>query len=327
MKNERKLLRILAIIVIAFLVLMTVVAVAKKIEKAETEKTSKYKKYMIDTIRILNEYSKKQNENFNIIANGGYNIYNPEKTDTTFCTNFLKDVDGVLIEDIWYGWDVEKNKSTPKSERKQMKSAFKFAKKNEVPRFNIEYCDGKKAKKAKENSKKLGTVVYTTSSTDLNKIPTNKGNKKDIKTLKDVKNFMIVLDPEKYKTKKEYLKALKDTNYDMIMLDAYYNDKILTKKEVDSLRKKKNGHKRLVCTYISIGEAEQYRYYFKKKWKKNPPDWMAKENPKWKGNYKVKYWDPEWRDILKGYLDKIIGAGFDGAYFDVIDAFEYFMEK
>ena len=46
---------------------------------------------------------------------------------------------------------------------------------------------------------------------------------------------------------------------------------------------------------------------------------------------KVRYWQKEWHDILLGssgaYLDKILAAGFDGSFLDVIDAYEYFQNK
>jgi cysteinyl-tRNA synthetase len=55
---------------------------------------------------------------------------------------------------------------------------------------------------------------------------------------------------------------------------------------------------------------------------------MKMENRQWKGNYKGDYWDPDWQAIILGgenaYLDKILAAGFDGVYLDIIDAFEYF---
>ncbi|NOX86519.1 MAG: hypothetical protein GXO86_11260, partial [Chlorobi bacterium] len=82
-----------------------------------------------------------------------------------------------------------------------------------------------------------------------------------------------------------------------------------------------------VC-YMSIGEAEDYRYYWQPDWKPGNPSWLDKENPDWEGNYKVKYWDKGWQGIIFGndgsYLKKILDAGFDGVYLDIIDAFEYF---
>lgn len=56
---------------------------------------------------------------------------------------------------------------------------------------------------------------------------------------------------------------------------------------------KANGGKHLILAYMSIGEAEDYRYYWKDEWKDHPPGWMAGENPDWPGNYKVKYWEAE----------------------------------
>ena len=104
------------------------------------------------------------------------------------------------------------------------------------------------------------------------------------------------------------------------------------------LKTKKKGSSRLVIAYMSIGEAETYRYYWHKSWDNNgdgradpgAPDWLTEENPDWEGNYKVHYWDPGWQSIIFGndnsYLKSIIDRGFDGVYLDIIDAFGYFEE-
>lgn len=78
--------------------------------------------------------------------------------------------------------------------------------------------------------------------------------------------------------------------------------------------------------YFSIGEAEDYRFYFDPKWKTaaGKPAWLGRENPDWPGNYKVRYWDPAWRDgVLAPYLERIVAQGHDGLYLDIVDAFEY----
>ncbi|MFH1742629.1 MAG: MJ1477/TM1410 family putative glycoside hydrolase [bacterium] len=87
--------------------------------------------------------------------------------------------------------------------------------------------------------------------------------------------------------------------------------------------------------YFSIGEAESYRFYWQSSWTDNPPSWMGPENPEWEGNYKVRYWDSGWKQILfgtqsgtgKSYLDRIIDQGFDGVYLDIVDAFEYWSDE
>ena len=86
----------------------------------------------------------------------------------------------------------------------------------------------------------------------------------------------------------------------------------------------------MIISYMSIGEAEDYRFYWQSDWEVGNPVWLDAENPNWKGNYKVRYWDKNWQAIIYGsdgaYLDKIISKGFDGVYLDIIDAFEYFEE-
>jgi len=85
--------------------------------------------------------------------------------------------------------------------------------------------------------------------------------------------------------------------------------------------------------YLSIGEAENYRFYWQPDWvgrnnsnefSASAPAWLGHTNPDWRGNYKVRYWDPDWRDtVLRPYLDRITRQGFAGVYLDIIDAFEY----
>ncbi len=75
--------------------------------------------------------------------------------------------------------------------------------------------------------------------------------------------------------------------------------------------------------YISIGEAEDYRFYWQEGWRQNPPSWLGEENPEWEGNYAVKYWNEGWKDIILSYLDKIMEQGFSGVYLDKVDEFEY----
>ena len=87
----------------------------------------------------------------------------------------------------------------------------------------------------------------------------------------------------------------------------------------------------LVIAYMSIGEAKDYRYYWENEWKTGTPEWLDSVNPDWAGNFKVRYWDPDWQSVVFGnedaYLDRILAAGFDGVYLDIIDAYEYFAER
>lgn len=123
--------------------------------------------------------------------------------------------------------------------------------------------------------------------------------------------------------------AMAATDYDLIVID-YSRDgtagRVFSASDIAALKIKPDGSRRIVLSYFSIGEAEDYRFYWQQSWHALPPDWLLAENPDWKGNYDVRYWDPQWRSILLGspasYLDSIISAGFDGVYLDRVDAFE-----
>ena len=95
--------------------------------------------------------------------------------------------------------------------------------------------------------------------------------------------------------------------------------------ELSRLKTKPDGSRRIVLAYLSIGEAEDYRYYWKPGWQAARPSWLGSENKNWPGNFLVKYWMPEWQRIIlqkeTGYLAKIISRGFDGVYLDRIDAY------
>ena len=112
-------------------------------------------------------------------------------------------------------------------------------------------------------------------------------------------------------------------------MDLFFGEGIeFTSAEINQLKNKANGGKRLVISYMSIGEAEDYRYYWQAGWEPDNPAFLDAENPHWEGNYKVRYWEKEWKDIIFGnessYLKKILDADFDGIYLDIIEAFEYF---
>ncbi|NVJ97469.1 MAG: endo alpha-1,4 polygalactosaminidase [Alphaproteobacteria bacterium] len=85
---------------------------------------------------------------------------------------------------------------------------------------------------------------------------------------------------------------------------------------------------KIIVSYLSIGEAEDYRFYW------DDPDFVAirdqiidNENSEWEGNFKVKYWLDEWQQVIFQYVDRIIDADFNGVYLDIIDAFEYWEEE
>jgi cysteinyl-tRNA synthetase, unknown class len=132
-----------------------------------------------------------------------------------------------------------------------------------------------------------------------------------------------------YQLQKVKINDVANSPFDMMVVD-YSKDgsheAAFTPEEIARMRAKPDGSTRLVISYMSIGEAEDYRYYWNPEWAKTKPDWLLDENPEWKGNYPVCFWDTEWQGVFYGnpdaYMDRIIDAGFDGVYLDKCDVFE-----
>ena len=82
-----------------------------------------------------------------------------------------------------------------------------------------------------------------------------------------------------------------------------------------------------LLAYLSIGEAEDYRSYWTDDWNINPPSFLDKENPDWEGNYKVRYWDEDWQNIIFSRANELASQGYDGIYMDIVDAYYYFEEQ
>lgn len=117
----------------------------------------------------------------------------------------------------------------------------------------------------------------------------------------------------------------------------------LSAADVELLRQRPDGRPRIVLAYLSIGEAEAYRSYWRRHWRVSPPAWLGPENKDWKGNFAVRYWEPDWQRLILDpapslvtrvlsywlpgyspapYLDRIVAAGFDGVFLDKVDGYE-----
>ena len=125
------------------------------------------------------------------------------------------------------------------------------------------------------------------------------------------------------------LRAIGETAYDLVIMDYSSNrgeDGELSQDQILALKRSPGGPKTILA-YMSIGEAEDYRFYWRSEQGDSEPSWLEAENPDWPGNYKVRYWDKVWQSIVFQYTDRILASGFDGVYLDILDAYEYFADQ
>lgn len=309
--------------------------------KKESEKDDlsniNFRQEMRDFVMEIGDYSRNYNTDFIIIPQNGQELStNTGDADGTPQTDYLQSIDATGREDLFYGYTGD-NEATPQSENEYLLGLCNVCEQNGVEVLTTDYCSSHdKMDNSYIQNQNQGFISFAADDRNLRDIPDYptqvfNENNNDITNMSEAKNFLYLINSEYFSTKQDFINAISQTNYDMIIMDLYHNEETYTNTEIEQLKTKQNGGKRLVICYMSIGEAEDYRFYWQSDWSNNKPDWLESENPNWPGNYKVRYWEQEWKNIIYGnensFLKKIVNAGFDGVYLDIIDAFDYFEQE
>ena len=307
----------------------------ERIENVSPDKRD-YRQDMRNFVENIVDYAKSINSNFIIVPQNGQELITDNgKENGNLETAYLDAIDGAGREELFYGFNTD-NVPTSDSNRNYMIGFLDLLESNGIEVLVTDYCwDTAFIDSSYKKNASRGYISFAADHRELDDIPVNPPtpynvNAGDIITLSDAKNFLYIINTSSFPDKESFLNKLKTTNYDLLIIDLFFGNSALTPTEIASLKQKSGGGKRVVISYLSIGEAEDYRYYWNPEWTTNPPSWLAGENPDWPGNYKVRYWEKDWQDIIYGnsnsYMKKILDAGFDGVYLDIIDAFEYFEE-
>ena len=293
------------------------------------------KQLMRDFVIDIGDYAHSLNPDFILIPqNGGELLTANGESDGDPAWDYLGAIQGVGREDLFYGY-VNDNQPTPQYETEYMLDFLEVAQANGKTVLVTDYCWLQSyINDSYQQNAAHGFISFAANQRELDNIPPYpvepyNVNSDTITDLTQAKNFLYLLNPSSYPDKTAYLNALMATDYDILIIDLFFEgDSALSAAEVAGLKVKTNGGSRLVIAYMSIGEAEDYRWYWQNDWEVGSPEWIVAYNPYWGGNYKVEYWNPEWQSIIFGndesYTKKLIDAGFDGAYLDIVDAFEYF---
>jgi len=286
----------------------------------------------------ISTYAKSQSPSFQIVGNGAAGLLEVTKSQPEESTQQLVDaLDGFLTESFFYFDDDGKMEPQDPDMLEYLEAMMEKPQTAGKAVWTLDYLeDGDTIAMDQALGRARGYVSMTAETTALDTIPrdTLEGitdeNRDDIMTIRDARNFLVLLNPGNFEDREDYIDTLSATPYDVLVLDLYYDDQPLSADEVARLQQKPQGGRRLVLAYMSVGEAADYRPYWQESWNdsSNRPKWIAKPNHDWPGSYRVRYWSDDWRHILYGsensYLDTILASGFDGAFLDVMDAWQTF---
>ena len=304
----------------------------------DLEETKNYREEMRNFVIEISNYAESIKPDFIIIPQNGHELLTINSEDTgNIAVEYMSAIDGIGREDLFYGYD-EDNVLTPTNAKNEMILFMDIAEGNNVEVLVTDYCSTPPfMDDSYSKSEERHYISFAANDRELKNIPSypekpNNVNDSNITKLSEAKNFLYIINPDGFTDKTSFFNTIKQTNYDLIIMDLYdINSDKLSSADIISLKTKANGGSRLVIAYMSIGEAENYRFYWNESWESNSPEWLAEENKNWEGNYKVRYWQEEWQEIIydtqESYLKKILDAGFDGVYLDIIDAYEYFEDN
>jgi cysteinyl-tRNA synthetase len=296
-----------------------------------------YREEMRDFVGDISNYAKSSDPEFLIIPQNGQELLTRSgDPDGILELNYIASIDATGREDMFYGYDAD-NKETPADDAQYLLDLCLLCEQNGIEVLATDYCW---TKEKVDNSYLLneqnGFISFAADERELNNIPEypaqpNREHANDVEEISQARNLLYLINGGKFSSKQEFVNALSTTNYDLIIMDLFQEDLMFTADEVSQLKVKSNGGRRLVICYMSIGEAEDYRYYWQEGWRSDPPFWLEPENPAWEGNFKIRYWEDEWQNIIFGnadsYLQRILDAGFDGVYLDIVEGYEYFEEN
>ncbi|RZJ48805.1 MAG: hypothetical protein EOO44_19625 [Flavobacterium sp.] len=323
------------ILLLAFSILTLSCSKDQDDQNQDLDNETEYKEKMREFVIGISKFAKSQNPQFIVIPQNGIELVS-SNGDASGSNHkpYLDAIDGNGQEDLFFGYN-DDDKPTPAADNQYLKTLLDKSKNSGKTILVTDYCStSSNVTSSYSQNKNAGYISFAANKRELNSIPgfpitINNENAANVKQLSEIKNFLYLINPSNYTTKAAFINAVTATNYDLIIMDLYFTDgSAFTSDEINKLRNKANGGKRLIISYMSIGEAEDYRYYWQTSWTSNKPVWLDAENPAWKGNYKVKYWNKDWQDIIFGnsnsYTQKVINARFDGVYLDIIDAFEFY---
>lgn len=316
---------------------LLVLAVALVLALSGPARATDYRQDMRDLVAGLAAAARAVRPSFAVVAQNGSPLLTADGTASgALQAVYAGTLSGQTQESLYYGYG-GLNQATPAQATAGYQALLDLARTAGLTALGIDYCTTQaKVDDSCARSLAKGYLSFAAASTALNSIPAYpaapcNAHAGHVDALSQARNFLYLVNPDNYATQDALSGAVAATNYDLVVLDAYLGQSPLSQATVTAMKTKANGGRRLVLAYLSVGEAEDYRPYWQPSWRVGSPSFIAAANPDWPGNYKVRYWDPDWKAVLytgqNSSLSTILAAGFDGAVLDVIDAYEYFEQN
>lgn len=163
---------------------------------------------------------------------------------------------------------------------------------------------------------------------DISSQPVINESAKNIETVGEARNILMLTDDHQYRTKEQLIHDLAKTSYDIIVMKPVFHRRHpFEAEELRRLQFKRNGARRLLLAEMNVSEANPYDYYWNKNWEIGKPAWLARPSFVDKNSVIVRYWAPEWQQILSQHFKGIVDSHFDGVLFTGLNNNQYFEKQ
>lgn len=295
---------------------------------AKENSSDKAAEKMQDFVISISNYAKGYNPEFIIIPQNGIELaFNHIEPNDGQNTAYLNSIDGLGVEELFYNGTYALD-----AERLSILQQLKASKRIMVSEFVIVDND---ILDALSRNYSEGFIPFVRSSNNYHykqipdSVPSENGI--DITSISLAQNYLYLISTDNYSSKQDMVNAIQQTNFDIVLIDLFFEGEEFTSNEINQLKKKANGAQRLVISYINIGSAEKFRYYWKENWRLHHPSWLKRKYEGYDDEFWVEFWGKDWKNIIYGndnsYTKKIIDAGFDGAYLDNVEAYYFLYYK
>jgi len=300
-----------------------------------------FKEEMRNFVRTISTNARSFNPNFLVIAQDGLSLVDKiNPTDSSVhspAQAYIRALDGVLETHL-----LDETVTTPAGKPSpDLEEALRLRKAHLATSatygltvLNVEYStDPNTIDKLYTDSGTKGFVGFVGEAPELTSIPSHpasihSANSSGINATSDMRNYLYIANSKTFGATSNYLQTLRKTNYDALIIDVFHNGKPLTRADVNSLKYKRLGSRRLVFAEMDISSAAVYRYYWKADWRQGNPPYIYRPHSQDPDSYRAIYWDAGWQAVIAGdlqsYLYGILDLGFDGVVLKGVDAWKFY---
>ncbi|MBD3285756.1 hypothetical protein GF359_04790, partial [candidate division WOR-3 bacterium] len=228
-----------------------------------------FRQEMVNFVSEISDYAKAVDSTFLVFPQNA--------SELSSISGYLDAVDGIGQEDIYYGYDGDGQK-TPADVTAELEDnlkSFTDAGKlvltvdypfndPEIPAFTSEIIP--RINDTYARSSENGFVPYC-AVRELSHMTVNPGYEPEVNNyplaLDSVTDFIYILQHQESITRSQFLDSLSRLGFDLIVMDYEDEGGPYTPEEIAELKQES---KAILLAYMSIGEAENYRFYWEEDW-------------------------------------------------------------